>query len=138
MPALLTYLAFGLSGGVNNDIPLFGAAFEVGTYISPHLAIHVNGVSGEGLTLFGPAGSYRSARAGIDVSSCNANATLCTYAGLEGGYAAFHDDDDSMPIDISGALGVLRGGIDIGGAQLRWRPTVEVAMSRRGFDGVDV
>jgi hypothetical protein len=98
-----------------------------------HIVLHAEGIGGGIASMFEGQGSYFAVTGGIDVNSCAHLESVCAYVGGSAGYAAskYIENDwfgDTMQTGGTGAVGMLRAGLDVGNKHVRWRPGLEVAL----------
>lgn len=136
-----TYLATGVTlGGVGSHTGA-GVSADVSEHVWKALWVHVGGTMVDDSQFLVATGSYRAAYAGVELSSCQVGDRICAYVGGDVGYADSQysgssstndwgiQSGSSMTENSSGAIGVLRGGFDIGGRHLRWRPGVQATIA---------
>jgi hypothetical protein len=144
-----SYIAGGLEGGGNDAYLTLGGRVELATRVAPDLWIHaILADGGQGKIFATGSGTYTQLRAGADFMGCSAGGAFCVFAGADVGLEQTtwtgHDDpwfsdDTSTPMDTTDdhdrVIGVGRVGLDIGGINLRWRPSIEVSQATDGTSG---
>lgn len=148
-PALTSYVQSGVEAGGNDGYFTGGVTIEAGTQVVPGVGVHVIGTHGGAEELFSSGtGRYTQVRGGFDVSGCPMSKSRCVFAGVDFGVQHTHwsgiegtfFDDNGTPAthDRVRPIGVGRVGLDIGGAHIRWRPSLELAFSDTGANGANV
>jgi hypothetical protein len=141
-----SYIDGGFEGGANDGYLTLGFRVELGTRVAPGLWVHaILADGGQGKIFATGSGTYTQLRAGADLMSCRSSGVLCIFVGADVGVEQTtwtgHDDpwfsdDSSTPMDTTDdhhrVIGVARFGVDIGGTNLRWRPSIEVTTADDG------
>ena len=138
-----TYLATGVTLGGVGAHTAAGFSADIGEHLYRSLWLHVGAATADDGQLLAGSGHYTQVHAGLEVSSCQRGDRVCGYVGGDVGYAQSQYTAASsggefaglslgpteMSESQSGAIGVLRAGLDIGGEHLRWRPGVEAVIA---------
>jgi hypothetical protein len=150
-PSNHSYIAGGLEGGGTDGYLTLGGRVELATRVAPVLWFHaILAEGGQGKIFATGSGTYTQLRAGMDLMSCGSTGTLCMFVGADLGVEQAtwtgHDDplfsdstDYTNQMDTTDdhhrVIGVGRIGFDIGGPNLRWRPSFEVSTANDGATG---
>jgi hypothetical protein len=126
------YVSADLTSGVGSGIDWLygGAGVDGGLRVSRvwwlHARVDTVGRIGYGttndLTLMSPQGGIVDSRIGAEARGCHSS-SLCMYGGADIGYRV---GSSGRGEDLTGVLVALRGGLDVGSANLRFRPGVEL------------
>lgn len=154
LPDPSTYVVVGAEIGGNDGYLTAGGTLEAGVKVVPGLWVHAVGTAGGADELFSSgSGRYTQVRAGIDLIGCRqrAGSVLCPFVSADAGIQHTHWSGvegllfgdslgDGMPVthDRVRPIGVGRFGVEIGTAHWRFRPNVEIAVSDKGFNGVNL
>lgn len=146
-----SYVMGGGEVGVNDGYLSGGGMLEAGTRVTDHVFVHGIATHGGTERLFSSGtGSYTQLRGGADILSCEHTGARCVFVGADLGVqhvqwsgmvgSLFDNSGDGTPVSYSRTrmIGVARLGVDMGGTHLRWRPSVELAMSDNGGNGLNV
>ncbi len=100
---------------------------------------------GKATQIFADAGTYNTARLGLEARACGAHAHLCVFGGVDGGLRraeVFDDQEDGgAPHVISGPMVFPRAGLEVGGTRVRGRLMLELPTAfddNESFTGVAV
>lgn len=143
-----SYMQGGAEIGGNDGYLTGGFTVEAGTEVVSGVMVHATFTHGGAEELFSRgSGRYTQMRGGVDLVGCR-NASFCRFVGFDAGVQHTHwSGDEGLFFTDQGTpathdrvrpVGVGRVGLDIGGAHLRWRPSLELAVSDSGFNGANV
>ncbi len=139
------YIAPSTIIGGSNGHAGVGLGVDLGIHVYEAIWLHA-GVTGMDTSggLFGGSGTFKSAHAGIELSTCRIGQHVCVYGGADLGTAHgyyedsdwFSEDDYRMSYSYDGTVTVIRAGLDIGSKTLRWRPGFEATLGTANAAGI--